>query len=258
MTLYFKQRGLGEMINIGICDCNKAHREELCKFIDIYFSSHSYSYNIFQFESADSLTAYYENNDSEMNLLFTEIDLDNADGFETIKIVRQKDENLCVVFNTSISSYVLKSFELWPFYYNIKPIEYSTFSKIMDRFINQHKNIREENILIKNGKKFMNLSFNEISYIESQNTTLKIHMNNYEVLKTYGKLDDIERQLSNIRFLRCHKSFLINMDYVKSVEAYKFTTIFGDTVSIKQREASKIKKIYYDYRTLKESYEKEI
>ena len=246
------------MINIGICDCNKEHREELCKFINMYFSGHSYSYKVFQFESADSLTAYYENNENEINLLFTEIDLGNSDGFETIKAIRQKDEDLCIVFNTFSDSYVLKSFELWTFYYNIKPIAYSTFSKIMDRFINQHKNIREENILIKSGKRFMNLSFNEISYIESQNTTLKIHMNNYEVLKTYGKLDDIERQLSNIRFLRCHKSFLINMDYVKSVEAYKFTTIFGDTVSIKQREASKIKKMYYDYKTLKERYEKNI
>ena len=102
----------------------------------------------------------------------------------------------------------------------------------------------------------MKLSFNEISFIESQNTTIRIHMNNYEVLKTYGKLDDIEKQISNSRFLRCHKSFLINMDYVKSVDSFKFITIFGDTVAIKQREASKIKKKYYEYMQNKEKYEK--
>lgn len=245
------------MINIGICEYIKDIREVLCNFINIYFSSHSYSYNIFEFESDEALVSFFENNknnENEIDLLFTELNMQNM--FIILKKIRQEHEDLSIVFNTSESTYALKSFELWPLYYNIKPMSYSTLSKIMDRFIFQHKDIREENVLIKNGKKFMNLSFNEISYIESQNTTLRIHMNNYEILKTYGKLDDIEKQLSNNRFLRCHKSFLINMDYVKSVDSYKFTTIFGDTVAIKQREAPKIKKKYYEYIINKENYEK--
>ncbi len=246
------------MINIGICDCNKEHREEMCKFIDVYFSSHSYSYNVLQFEDAKSLIRYYDDNINNINLLLLDIELPKLNGFEAAKMIRKTDENVSIIFNTSIASYSLRSFEVWPFYYNIKPMRYRTLSNIIDKFIKQHKNIREENLLVKNGKRFINLSFNEISFIESQNTTLKIHMNNYEVLKTYGKLDDVEKQLSNKRFLRCHKSFLINMDYVKSVEAYKFTTIFGDTVSIKQRESSKIKKMYHDYITQKEEYEKEM
>lgn len=248
------------MINIGICDCNKDIRDELYNFINIYFSSHSYSYNIFEIESTVDLTVFIENNESNMNnekkldLLFIELDTQNT--FNILKKIRQTYERLNIVINTTRSAYALKSFELWPLYYNIKPMSYNTLSKIMDRFIFQQNNIREENVLIKNGKKFMNLSYNEISYIESQNTTIRIHMNNYEVLKTYGKLDDIEKQLSNSRFLRCHKSFLINMDYVKSVDSYKFTTIFGDTVAIKQRNASNIKKKYYEYMLNKEKYEK--
>lgn len=248
------------MINIGICDCNKDIRDELCNFINTYFSSHSYSYNIFEFESTEALTVFFENNENndynenKIDLLIVELDMQNM--FNVLRKIRQNNERLSIVISTTRSAYALKSFELWPLYYNIKPMLYSTLSKIIDRFIFQQNNIREENVLIKNGKKFMNLSYNEISFIESQNTTIKIHMNNYEVLKTYGKLDDIEKQLSNSRFLRCHKSFLINMDYVKSVDSYKFTTIFGDSVSIKQRDASKIKKKYYEYMLNKEKYEK--
>jgi DNA-binding LytR/AlgR family response regulator len=243
------------MINIGICDSNKDTRRELCSFINTYFSSNSYSYNVFEFESAEALTVFFENKDNDnLDLLFTELGMQNL--FIVLKKIRQNYEQLSIVINSTKSAYALKSFELWPLYYNIKPMLYSTLSKIMDRFIFINNNIREENVLIKNGNKFMNLSFNEISFIESQNTTIRIHMNNYEVLKTYGKLDDIEKQLSNSRFLRCHKSFLINMDYVKSVDSYKFTTIFGDTVAIKQREASKIKKKYYEYILNKEKYEK--
>ncbi len=242
------------MINIGICDANRDIREELSNFINTYFSSHSYSYSILEFDSTEILSAYFEKVENEINLLITELDISNM--FIALRKIRQNHDNLSIVINCNRAAYALKSFELWPLYYNIKPMSYNTLSKILDRFLLQHSNIKEENVLIKNGKKFMKLSFNEISFIESQNTTIRIHMNNYEILKTYGKLDDIEKQISNNRFLRCHKSFLINMDYVKSVDSFKFTTIFGDTVAIKQREASQIKKKYYEYMQNKEKYEK--
>ena len=247
------------MIKIGICDNNKEDRIHLCKYIDIYFSTHSYSYNILLFENSNDLVDYYLNNINQyIDLLFIDVDLPEINGIEVCKKIRSLDSNLCIVFNTLNLSYTLESFQVWPLYYNIKPIEYSEISFIIDRFLRIYNHCKEENLLVKNGKKFINLSYNEITFIESQNTTLKIHMNNYEILKTYGKLDDIEKKLSNKRFLRCHKSFLINMDYVKSVEAYKFTTIFGDSVSIKQRDSSKIKKEYYDYVSQKEKYEKSI
>lgn len=264
------------MINIGICDFCQNAREEICKFINIYFSCHSYSYRLFEFESLELLVDFLENDEKGLDLLFTELDIQNKDrteksrisrsidlkksseelqnAFSILRRVRQEFDELSIVLNTSVNSYAVKSFELWPLYYNVKPMSYNIFSRIMDRFIFTKNNISEESILIKNGKNSVKLYFNEISYVESQNTTIRIHMSNFEVLRTYGKLDDMERQLSNSRFLRCHKSFLINMDYVKSVDSYKFTTIFGDTVAIKQRDASKIKKRYYEYVITKEKY----
>lgn len=245
------------MILIGICDSIESDANSLCNYIDIYFTNYSYAYSIIRFESAEKLISYYGDNSEPIDLLFIDIDLSDANGFETAKKIRKLDNDISIVFNTKNSKYTLKCFELWPLYYNIKPINFNLTGKIVDRYLQLYKHVKEENLLVKYGKKYINLSYNEITYIESQNTTLKIHLNNYEILKTYGKLDDIENQLSNKRFLRCHKSFLINMDYVKSVEAYKFTTIFGDTVSIKQREAFKIKNIYKDYVIQKEKLEKE-
>ncbi len=63
----------------------------------------------------------------------------------------------------------------------------------------------------------------------------------------YLKLDEIESMLVDPRFLRSHKSFLVNMDYVICVEEYFFTLIGNKNVPIRQKSFSSIKKKYYDF-----------
>ena len=223
------------MINICICDSNSNEVEELNKLIETYFVSKAYLYNILTFDDGESLVLYCQKNHGAVDLLFIDLNLPKMNGFEASKTIRRIDERVNIVINTKTQNYALKSFEVWPLYYNIKPMKFPILTKILDRFIFQ-EGFKENKLTIKKGKKYVSLSYNEIMYIESRNTTIVVHMNNYEELTTYGKLDDIEKLLSNKRFLRCHKSFLINMDYIKSADGFKFTTIFGDSISIKQRE----------------------
>ena len=63
----------------------------------------------------------------------------------------------------------------------------------------------------------------------------------------YLKLDEIESTLADPRFLRSHKSFLVNMDHVLSVEEYFFTLDDDNNVPIRQKGFSGIKKRYYEF-----------
>jgi two-component system response regulator LytT len=63
----------------------------------------------------------------------------------------------------------------------------------------------------------------------------------------YSKLDDIEVEINDKRFLRCHKSFLVNIDYIASVEDFAFILLDNTAVPIKQGNFANIKKIYYTY-----------
>ncbi len=249
------------MIKIGVLDSDISIREDINEFINNYFSEKSYFYKVYKFSNYEELLEFYHNKD-KIDLLFTELvetgkeDKPKKNVFDNLEKLRKIDSAINIVINTTSNIYASKCFEIWPLYYNVKPLKYDKTSTIINRFLKQNM-LKEESFSVRNGKKIINLSFDEIVFIESQNTTIKIHMNNYEVLKTYGKLDDIENQLSNDRFLRCHKSFLVNMNYIKAADGYKFITIYGDTVSIRQREASKIKKIFYDFINKKKKHEKE-
>ncbi|MGI5852503.1 MAG: LytTR family transcriptional regulator DNA-binding domain-containing protein, partial [Caldicoprobacterales bacterium] len=66
-------------------------------------------------------------------------------------------------------------------------------------------------------------------------------------LSGFYKLDDVEAMISDSRFIRSHKSHLVNMDYIKSVERYHFILKDGSLIPIRQKGYSKIKDMYYEY-----------
>lgn len=248
------------MISIGICDNNDKDIDSLRKEVELFFSNSSYPYEINIFKGLNDLHKFYSYDTSKkelgLDILFCNYCINNGSGFKIVKFIREFDDEVAIVGVCDDTSYIQESYDVWSLSYEVKPIKANRLEEIMNRFFKYSARKEEQGLLVKIGAKYIKLFYDEICYIESQNTVLRIHMNNYEIIKTYGKLDDLETEISNKRFLRCHKSFLINMDYIKIAEAYKFTTIFGDSVSIKQREASAIKKTFYEYKRNKYFLEK--
>jgi len=90
-----------------------------------------------------------------------------------------------------------------------------------------------------------------IHFFEQQDHVVKIHTSS-GVLQTSQtvRMNNIEKQLPSPPFLRCHQSFIINMDYVRNMDTdfSYFVMQGGENVLIRQRVAGKIKKTFEDYR----------
>ena len=69
--------------------------------------------------------------------------------------------------------------------------------------------------------------------------------NNVEYV-IYKRLGDIESELNDKRFLRCHQSYLVNMNYIKNVDKH-FELTNGEIVCIRQRSLKAIRQEYLDY-----------
>lgn len=88
--------------------------------------------------------------------------------------------------------------------------------------------------------------YTAIVFAESRNAKCLIHRANEEDLVVYCKLDDIERRLTDERFLRCHQSYLVNMDHVVGAERH-FLLDDGRSAAIRQRELRRIRERYMAY-----------
>ncbi|WP_254190935.1 LytR/AlgR family response regulator transcription factor [Clostridioides difficile] len=79
--------------------------------------------------------------------------------------------------------------------------------------------IKNKYIMVKAQGSQTKLNVNEITYIEVQKETITIHTLN-EVYKINGTMSNIEKEIDCSRFFRCHKSFLVNLEHVKSIKQY--------------------------------------
>lgn len=234
------------MINIAIYDEMENNRKYLEDLIREYFVKLPYDINIINFTSGEQLINYYLYEKSEIYILFLDINQGQNNGIELAERVREVDSLVKIVFTSTSGEYALKSFCVFPFNYIIKPVNKKVLFKVLKQavfFIDKEK---QKSIVIKFENEIHTIFFKDIKYVESYNKKINIYTQK-GILSFNSKLDDVERKINDKRFLRCHKSFLVNMDFVSSVEEYSFILLDSSKVPIKQREFSNIKKAYYSY-----------
>ncbi|MBR2956685.1 MAG: LytTR family transcriptional regulator, partial [Clostridia bacterium] len=92
----------------------------------------------------------------------------------------------------------------------------------------------------------INIDYNNIIFVESCNSKCLLHCTSGDTHTVYKRLCDIEDELCDSRFLRCHQSYLINMNHIVYADK-SFRTDNGETVLIRQKNLKEIKDIYYRF-----------
>ncbi|WP_419489127.1 LytR/AlgR family response regulator transcription factor [Chryseobacterium bernardetii] len=170
---------------------------------------------VFSTENPIEALEYIQNNDSD--LIFLDIQMPELTGINFMKIVGAKQK---YILTTAYSEYALEGYEHNIVDYLLKPVSFERFLKsaikAQERFSFQEE---EACFFVKSSGQQHRINFNEILYIES----IKDYVNIRTVGEEYIVLDtlkSLENQLPN-KFVRIHKSFIINLDKIKSIGAKK-------------------------------------
>lgn len=230
-------------MNIAICDYNYDERKELMDALNNYFINTSVISDFALYDNETDL--YFDiSNGVKYDIVFLEINLPvEPKGINFAKRLRNNNYKGKIFFNTSSNSYAAESYEVCASGYIVKPISNLKIRKCMDRYINEFET---EYYTIKQKKNDVYIPINDIMYFESENTKCYINCCDGKQYTIYKQLRQIEKELNNSRFLRCHQSFIVNMNYIAEVDDV-FILKNGAEVLIRQREKSLIKKRYYSY-----------
>lgn len=165
------------------------------------------------------------------DLIFLDIQMPNKNGFELFKEI--KEINFEVIFTTAHSEYAIDAIKRSALDYLLKPINYIDLLGAVNRFEQKNKKENQEtqlNILIENidsgdtaHKKiaiatetgFEFVKFNTIIYLEAQNNYTKFYLTNGTSITTSKTLKHFEEILPSELFFRIHKSYLVNMNFIK-------------------------------------------
>lgn len=180
------------------------------------------------------------------DIVVLDIVLKEENGIEVARELRTNGYDGNIIFWTAYKEYVFEALDILPVHYIIKGSEngrmYSAFNYALEH-------IHKSTLMIK-GKDFIHrVEFQNIEYIESLNKYIIIHCTCGTVYTERCKLSDIEELLDS-RFLRCHQSYIINMDEVKEVNT-SFLMFSGNTVPIRRKDFAKIRNEFEEYTAFK-------
>lgn len=235
------------LLSFAICDDLQNDRLQIKNFIKDYCTRDDYDININTYEDGESLVRCYMAGKASFDIIFLDIYMSGENGISIAKKIREYDSDCKIIFTTTSTEHALKSFEVSPFNYLIKPISKTVFDSALEKAMRTIDKEKQKSLPVRIGSNIQSVYYKDILFIESTAKTLNIHTVKNKNLAFLSKLDDIEAQINDKRFIRCHKSFLVNMDHILSVESNCFKLVGSIEIPIAQRHFASIRKRFYDF-----------
>ncbi len=229
-------------MRIAICDDSRIDREVIRDFLHQYLAEHSIRYTMVEYENGKQL-CYDVEDGAYFDLLFLDIYMNEIHGMDTARKLRSVGYTGKIVFLTSTAEFAVDSYEVAASGYLLKPHDYGKLCALLDRIV-ERVEVGVFPVTVRNT--VYSIPFNEIVYVESRNNVCILHRSGNMEYTIYKKLDEIEEQLADSRFLRSHRSYLVNMSYITGADK-QFTLTTGEVVLIRQRSLKEIRNIYQEF-----------
>lgn len=163
--------------------------------------------------------------EENIDLVFLDIQMPEITGLEFIKLIDGKSK---IIIISAYSEFALEGFELEVIDYLLKPVPLSRFLKAVQKAKNiieqlsagtSPKNTADSFIILKGETKgkFIKVELSEIDYIEGAGNYVIIHTGSKKILSLVN-MKELEEKLPGERFIRVHKSFIISISQIASVD----------------------------------------
>ena len=163
------------------------------------------------------------------------------------RYIRTYDSHCKIVITSAAKDYAYASYGIRAFNYILQPYNAQEVKALADELCHIFQKIDARYITLNSKFGYYRIKHKDIVYVESLKRQVFFHCKDGSVISINDKLDNIEKQLDDRRFLRCHKSYLVSMNYINKLENRHFTLISNITIPIPKESLNSIKKQYADY-----------
>lgn len=154
----------------------------------------------------------------EWDLLLLDVDIPGMDGFSVARSIREVDPDVAIMFITNLAQYAIRGYEVHALDYVLKPVSYPAFKMKLTRELGNILNKTDQYLMISQGGSQVRIPISKLRYVEVYNHSLRYHTVDGVIETTGSKsMKELERELQEKGFCRCHNSYLINLRFVDAV-----------------------------------------
>lgn len=240
------------MINIAICDDETEIIKQIAGIICCYMKEKNYQYHIDEYTSGKDILKKQEKL-SDYDLIFLDVEMPEINGLEVAVKIREKyAPKVALAYISAYINYAIESYKVKAFRYILKEnkmIKRAVYECI-DAYITEsayteycyHKKLKYEE---------RDFAVGNIAYIESNLHDLIFYVMENDEIKEYigtGRLDDEENALMKFRFIRVHKSFLVNYSYIRDISRLGAELTINRSISIAQPRYNDVRRKFLLYK----------
>ncbi len=225
-----------DMLRIGLCDDEVAELAALERLVSDWGRERRRPLALRAFGSGEDLLLAADRGES-FDIVFLDVYMGLTNGVEVARELRERDEACCIVFATNSRGHAIDGYGVRALQYLVKPLAREAVARALDQAVDQLGRRTERYALVRNRQGSYRVPLREIRYVESRARVVVLHLGPRGELSFYGRLDDFARECEDPRLLRCHKSFIVNLDHVRAIENGGFLLESGESIRISMKLA---------------------
>lgn len=231
------------MYYIAICDDESKILEDLSNIIKTEISKLNISAEYYITSNSKELIQHI--NEANIDILFLDIDMPGCNGMEVAEYLQNRDSKALLIFVTNYEALVYQSFQYHPFGF----IRKNYFSKEIGQVISSAIKAlqdKQDTITLKINNGFIRIKLSDIMYFEAESNYVNVFTTSesYHYRETLGIL---EKELSSKGFIRIHKGFLVNQQFVYVVRGKEIELVNGNLLPIGRVNRENIRKELMKY-----------
>lgn len=235
------------MIKIAFCDDEASVLDTLSMLTEQYCLERSQQMDTVVFRSPLELLAAIERG-TQFDIVFLDVIMPGENGITAAEEIRRYDSNVKLIFLTSSSEFAVSSYTVGAFYYQLKPVGKESLFHLLDSAVSALETERSKSLLLRCKDGISRVELRHLEFCEVIHRTLFIHLSDGRVLECTGSLDELCGQLDPFGgFLRPHRSFLVNLDFVEHLSYKSITMSSATEIPIPRGKYQKLKDAYLEY-----------
>ena len=236
------------MLQIAVCDDNIDELSNMVQLINLYRTSRHLNCEHDAFSNGFELISALEKG-KRFDIYCLDIMMPGFTGIDAAKEIRTFDKTAPILFFTSSPEFALESYSVKAINYVLKPISKEKLFITFDELLEQIKTKEEEDaVIVKSNEGIQKILISNLAFAEVIGRNVLYHLRSGKVVECTEPFSSVcDSLLKYGCFIKPHRSYLVNMQYVDTIENHQITLQTLSAVPVAQGKAKEIKQQYLNY-----------
>ncbi|MCQ4936392.1 LytR/AlgR family response regulator transcription factor [Anaerotignum propionicum] len=236
------------MLKIAVCDDHIDELANMVQLIDLYRTSKHLNCEHAVFPNGFELISTLEKG-KRFDIYCLDILMPGFTGIDVAKEIRTFDKTAPILFLTSSPEFALESYSVKAINYILKPISKEKLFFTFDELLEQFKEEKDEDaVIVKSNDGIQKILISNLTFVEVIGRNVLYHLRSGKVIECMKPFSPVcDNLLKYGCFMKPHRSYLVNMKYVDTIENHQITLQTLSTVPVAQGKAKEMKQQYLNY-----------